>query len=108
MNRRAFLKNIGGTPAAWLISPPAGGADHPGDPGVSDGFLAQVRPGIDLYALLFAHPAVHALTWWDFSDRGAWQGAAAGLVRQDMSPKPAYERLRELIKGEWWTRAEGR
>jgi endo-1,4-beta-xylanase len=60
------------------------------------------------YTTLFAHPAVQAITWWDFSDRGAWQRAAAGLVRKDMSPKPVYERLRELIKGEWWTRIEGR
>lgn len=58
------------------------------------------------YTMLFAHPAVQALTWWDFSDLGAWQRAAAGLVRQDMSPKPAYDRLHALIKGDWWTRAE--
>lgn len=59
------------------------------------------------YTMVFAHPAVKALTWWDFSDNGAWQGAAAGLVRADMSPKPVYERLRALIKGEWWTKAAG-
>lgn len=58
------------------------------------------------YTLVFAHPAVEALTWWDLSDRGAWQGAAAGLLRRDMSPKPAYERLHQLIRREWWTRAE--
>jgi len=59
------------------------------------------------YTMLFAHPATQALTWWDFSDRGAWQGAAAGLVRADLSPKPAYERLLELIKGQWWTKTQG-
>ena len=59
------------------------------------------------YTLLFSHPAVQAITWWDFSDRGAWQGAAAGLTRQDLSPKPAYERLHARIKGDWWTRAQG-
>lgn len=56
------------------------------------------------YTALFAHPFAHALTWWDFSDNGAWQRAAAGLVRADMSPKPAYERLLALVKGEWWSR----
>jgi hypothetical protein len=25
-----------------------------------------------------------------------------------MSPKPVYERLLALIKGEWWTKREGR
>ena len=61
----------------------------------------------NFYTMLFAHPAAQALTWWDFSDNGSWQGAAAGLVRKDMSPKPAYERLKHLIKGDWWTKAEG-
>jgi len=58
------------------------------------------------YTVLFSHPAVEAITWWDFSDLGAWQGAPAGLVRKDMSPKPAYEKLMALIKGKWWTRTE--
>ena len=59
------------------------------------------------YTMLFAHPAVQALTWWDFSDHGAWQRAAAGLVRADMTPKPVYERLLELVKGRWWTKLSG-
>lgn len=58
------------------------------------------------YTVLFSHPAVEAITWWDFSDQGAWQGAPAGLLREDMSPKPAYEALRKLIRGKWWTHAE--
>lgn len=59
------------------------------------------------YTMLFGHPSVQALTWWDFSDNGAWQRAAAGFLRTDMSPKPVYDRLQGLIKGEWWTKAEG-
>ena len=45
------------------------------------------------YTALFAHPAVQAITWWDFSDLGAWLGAPAGWLRRDMSPKPVYDRL---------------
>lgn len=56
-----------------------------------------------LYTLLFSHPAVQAVTWWDFVD-GGWQGAPAGLVRADLTPKPVYNRLMKLIKGKWWTR----
>lgn len=59
------------------------------------------------YTILFSHPAVEAITWWDFSDRRAWQGAPAGLIRKDMSPKPAYNRLLELVKHQWWTRLVG-
>lgn len=61
-----------------------------------------------LYSVLFSHPAVRAITYWDLSDRGAWQNAPAGLLRADMSPKPAYLRLMALSHGRWWTRAEGR
>ena len=50
---------------------------------------------------------MQGITWWDFADQGAWQGAAAGWVRQDMSPKPVYERMQARIKGEWWTKTEG-
>ncbi|MEW6235957.1 MAG: endo-1,4-beta-xylanase [Candidatus Omnitrophota bacterium] len=58
------------------------------------------------YRTVFSCPQVEALTWWDFSDDRAWQGAPAGLIRKDMSPKSAYERLLSLIKGEWWTQEE--
>ena len=59
------------------------------------------------YTMVFAHPATQALTWWDFSDAGAWQGAAAGFLRKDMSTKPVYDRLRSLVKEAWWTKAAG-
>ena len=54
--------------------------------------------------MLFSHPAVEAITWWDFSDAQAWKSAPAGLVRKDMSPKPAYQELMKLVKDKWWTR----
>ena len=60
------------------------------------------------YTVLFSHPAVRAVTWWDFSDLNAWQGAPAGLVRKDMSPKPAYTRLRDLVRRQWWTNVDGK
>ncbi|MCS7238273.1 MAG: endo-1,4-beta-xylanase [Thermoguttaceae bacterium] len=63
----------------------------------------QAREVERFYTVLFSHPAVEAITWWDFSDFRAWQAAPAGLVRADMSPKPAYEVLYQLIKGKWWT-----
>jgi hypothetical protein len=59
-----------------------------------------------IYTLLFSHPAVAAITWWDFADRNAWQRAPAGLVGQDLRPKPAYTALQDLVKHQWWTRAE--
>jgi hypothetical protein len=45
------------------------------------------------------------VTWWDFSDHAAWQGAPAGLVRRDMSPKPLYEWLVDAFTRRWTTNA---
>ena len=49
-----------------------------------------------------SHPAVEAITYWGLTDAGAWLGAPIGLVRADGTPKPSYDALRTLIKGEWW------
>jgi len=71
-----------------------------------DGEKRQTQQVAEFYRVLFSHPAVEAITWWDFTDQNAWQRAPAGLVRDDMSPKPAYEELKRLIKGKWWTQTE--
>ncbi len=71
-----------------------------------EGEKRQAEQVVEFYSVLFSHPAVEAITWWDFTDQNAWQGAPAGLVRADMSPKPAYEELAKLIKGKWWTQTE--
>ena len=59
----------------------------------------------ELYTVLFSHPATEAIAWFDLLDSG-WLGAPGGLLHaEDLSPKPAYEKLHGLIKGEWWTEA---
>ncbi|MBC8374033.1 MAG: endo-1,4-beta-xylanase [Phycisphaerae bacterium] len=68
-----------------------------------EGEKRQAAQVSEFYRVLYSHPSVEAITWWDFSDARAWQGAPAGLVRKDMSPKPAYTALHKLVKGEWWT-----
>lgn len=73
-----------------------------------EGELNQANYLEKLYALLYSHPSVGAITWWDFSDRNAWRQAPSGLLREDMSPKPAYDVLRALIREKWWTRAGGK
>jgi len=71
-------------------------------PSTPEGEEKQMRYLEQLYSLLFSHPAVAAITCWDFAD-GGWMNAPAGLVRRDMSPKPIYARLLELIRREWRT-----
>ena len=76
-----------------------------GWPSTPEGEKYQAENVVRFYTMLFSHPAVEAITWWDFSDNGSWKRAPAGFVRKDMTPKPAYEALRKLVKGKWWTRA---
>ena len=83
------------------------GPDATDWPTTPDGETAQANYVAQFYTVLFSHPSVHAITWWDFSDQGAWLGAPAGLLRKDMSPKPAYTKLTDLIKHAWWTNASG-
>jgi len=71
-----------------------------------EGEKRQARQVAEFYRILFSHPAVEAITWWDFTDQNAWQQAPAGLVRADMTPKPAYNELERLIKGQWWTKTQ--
>ena len=85
---------------AWDKAP---GSPWPSTP---EGEAYQAREAARFYTMLFSHPAVAAITWWDFSDFHAWKGAPAGLLRKDMTPKPAYEALKQLIKGKWWTRTQ--
>ena len=71
-----------------------------------EGEERQARDVAEFYRILFSHPAVEAITWWDFTDQKAWQEAPAGLLRDDMTPKPAYEELKGLVKGKWWTKTQ--
>jgi GH35 family endo-1,4-beta-xylanase len=72
-----------------------------------EGEQRQAAETARFYTVLFSHPAVEAVTWWDFSDAGAWQQAPAGWLRKDMTPKPVFETMKRLIKDEWWTRLKG-
>ena len=68
-----------------------------------EGEARQAEQVKEFYTILFSHPVVHAVTWWDFSDHRAWLGAPSGLLRKDMSPKPAYAALHDLVKNQWRT-----
>jgi endo-1,4-beta-xylanase len=70
-------------------------------PSTPEGEERQASEVVLHYKTLMAHPLVEAITWWDLSD-GGWLNAPAGLLRKDHTPKPAYEELLKLIKGEWW------
>lgn len=74
----------------------------------ADGEKRQAEQASIFYSILFSHPSVEAITWWDFADKGAWQQAPAGFLRRDLTPKPVYEKLYNLIKKKWWTKTQGK
>jgi len=74
-------------------------------PTTPEGEERQMKEVEEMYRILFEHPKVEAITGWDFAD-GAWLGAPSGVIRKDNSVKPVYTRLKEMIKGEWWTDTE--
>ena len=70
-----------------------------------------------LYSIWFSHPNVEQIIYWNLVDgyaHGANPGDMTmgentyygGLLRFDLSEKPAYKKLRELIKERWHTEAE--
>ena len=65
----------------------------------------QMQEWEEMYRILFEHPLVEAITGWDFTD-GMWLKAPSGFLHADNSVKPVYNRLKELVKGEWWTDIE--
>jgi GH35 family endo-1,4-beta-xylanase len=71
-------------------------------PSTPEGEARQADEVVRHYRTLLGHPAVEATTYWGLSDAGAWLGAPAGFLRADGSPKPAYDALHDLVKGEWW------
>ena len=59
------------------------------------------------YRYCFSHPRVKAITMWAMWDGSSWQ-RNGGVVRQDLTPKPAYEALDRLINHAWRTNASGK
>lgn len=74
------------------------------DASTPEGEEQQARWIEEFYTQIFEnHPQVTAITNWDFND-GAWLNAPSGLIRRDGSVKPAYYKLRELVKEKWTTK----
>ena len=71
-------------------------------PSTPEGEERQRDEVVTHYETVVAHPAVESLTYWGMTDATAWLGAPSGLVRRDGTPKPAYDALRGLVRGQWW------
>ena len=83
-------------------------ADHSKSwPSTPEGEKRQADYVEKLYTIMFSHPSVQGIAWWNFVD-GDWDRNPGGLLRADLSSKPAYERLHHLIQEKWHTEATGK
>ena len=80
------------------------------------GEAAQAIEAERFLKLAFSHRYVKSISYWDLSDYMAWgsekstTGAgswARGLLRPDMTKKPAFDVVHDLIKNQWWTITSG-
>ncbi|MDR2746203.1 MAG: endo-1,4-beta-xylanase [Treponema sp.] len=72
-------------------------------PSTPEGEERQARELTEMYEILFACPAVEAITTWSAADDG-WLNAPGGFLHGDNSIKPVYTALLNKVKGEWWTK----
>ena len=70
--------------------------------GNKQGEIDQANYAEKMYTLLFSHASVDAIAWWNFVDND-WDTIPSGMIRRDLTPKPVYFRLLELIKKRWNT-----
>jgi GH35 family endo-1,4-beta-xylanase len=70
-------------------------------PSTPEGEVRQADEIVRHYTTLLSHPAVEAVTYWGLTD-GGWLGAPVGFLRANGTPKPSYQALHDLIRGEWW------
>ena len=57
----------------------------------------------EFYRVAFGHPAVEAIIYFGMID-GETENPTLGLLDANFQPKPAWTRLKKLIKEEWHTR----
>ena len=72
-----------------------------------------------LYTTFFSHPSMEAVIYWNLADGYAYRAVPGdmtagenvyygGLLRFDLSEKPAFRRLKKLIREDWHTSAEAK
>jgi endo-1,4-beta-xylanase len=89
------------------FTPPSEGGEATG--AVWRGFWTeamQAEYAADFYRVCFAHPAVEAISWWDFTDLGAWV-PKGGLLEENLRKKAAFGTLEKLLHEDWRTETSG-
>lgn len=69
----------------------------------------QMEYTTNLYTLAFGHPAVDSILYHVASELFVDDVTrSTSLLRDGLTPRPAYEVLKRLIREQWWTRWDGR
>ena len=78
-------------------------------PNTPEGERYQAILARNFYRLWFSHPNVNAITWWNVVDGTAIEvqdKLHGGLLNRDLSLKPAFTALDQLINHDWKTKFE--
>ena len=70
------------------------------------GEAIQAEVAANFYRLWFSVPKMQGIIYWNLPDGAAWKTegkAKAGLLNEELDPKPAYHVLDKLINHEWKT-----
>lgn len=77
-----------------------------GLPAGPEGEQDQAKALRNVYRLFFSHPNMEMINYWNLPDGYAYEtenNSMAALLHKDLTPKPAFEVLQNLIRKEWWT-----
>lgn len=101
---RSFFSKIGafGIPTCVSeITITSAGEDERGE-------MIQAIITRNLYRMWFSVPSMTGITWWNLVDRCGASGepAISGVFHRNMTPKPVYYALDQLINHEWKTSLE--
>ncbi len=61
----------------------------------------------EFYRISFGHPSIEAIIYFGLPDSDVVQ-PSCGLLDENYQPKPAWDRLKKLIHGEWTTDVSGK
>jgi GH35 family endo-1,4-beta-xylanase len=73
-------------------------------PNSKEGEALQAKITKNLYRIWFSYPNVQSIVWWNIADGTAAPGEdkwLGGFLREDMTEKPSYQILNDLINKEW-------
>jgi endo-1,4-beta-xylanase len=81
-------------------------------PGSGDnGFTDQAQAVKQLYRLWFSIKRMAGITWWNLADKTAYGNegqALGGLTDENLTPKPVWHALDQLINQDWTTQCTGK